>query len=178
MKNKYSENRINELRKQKEGLQKVIQEAVVTDTIAEELKNIVKGAEESVALNEKRLDSGRGPADMVQDAKEKMMRAKIELARRIEEVRQNAGQGQLADIDGKIAAVTSDISDLSLQENFKMNELHRTREFLAKSDDLELMEMKLDAARRNFVNTLNTREDLKNRLWMQRPLSITVIGMD
>jgi len=178
MKLRYSDNRIHELRQQKADLQSAIEKVLAADTVIEELRNIIKGAEESVAMSEKGYAAGSVPADKVQGAREQLTRAKIEMAKRAEEVRANNGQKQLADIDDKIAATASQISEMALIKNFSADEYEKTKELLAKSDELELLEMKLDAAKRSFFETLNARENLKNRLQMQQHLSISVIGME
>jgi hypothetical protein len=178
MRLQYSDIRINDLRKQKEELQLAIEKSLAADTITEELKNIVKGAEDSLAMIEKMFSTGQTPADKIQEAKEKLARARIELARRMEEVRRNAGQDQLADIDGKIAVVNSQVSELRLGREFKDQEYRDKRDMLVNSDALELLTMKLDAAKKSYYEMLGLRENLKNRLQMQQPLSVSVIGMD
>jgi hypothetical protein len=174
----YSDNRIGEFRRQKEELQVMIERAVAADTVTEELKGIVKGAEESAALIEQLYKEGRTPADKIQEAKERLARAKIELAKRVDEVRANAGQGQLVDIDNKIASAASQISEFKLRNDFMLSEYARTRELLAKCDKLVLLEMKLDAAKRSFQDVLKLRENLSTQLSMLQPLSVSVIGMD
>jgi hypothetical protein len=178
MRLQYNDIRINELRKQKDELQSAIEKSLVADTVIAELKNIVKGTEESLITIEKMFSAGQAPADKIQEAREKLARAKIELARRMEEVRKTAGQDQLADIDGKIAGVNSQVSEFKLGFQFKEKEYGSMTEQLAKSDALELLTMKLDAAKKSYFEMLGLRENLKNRLLMQQPLSVSVIGLD
>jgi hypothetical protein len=178
MRQQYCERQIVDLGKQKEAIQLSMARAVAQDTVAEELKNIIKGAEEAVALADRSFQAGQAPVTGVQEAREKLTRAKIELARRLEEVQNTAGQAQLAAIDGKIAELNSDLSEQTMLQDFKASELKKAQELLAKSDQLELLEMRLDAAKKSYRDTLALLEDLKNRLLMDRPISITVLGME
>jgi hypothetical protein len=178
MRIQYCDLQISELKKQKDELQSTIEKALAGDTVVRELGNMVNGAQESAAIAVKLFNTGNASADKLQEANEKLARAKIELAKRIEEVRENAGQKKLAEIDGKIAAASSQISEIKLGNEYKSKESQLAKEFLGKCDELELLEMKLDAAKKSFYDVLTTRENLKARLQTTQKLSVSVIGMD
>lgn len=178
MRIQYSTVRINDLNKQKLEIQSSMNKAIEGDVVRKEYEELIKDAQESVVLVETLYKSGQTPAEKVQEAKEKLTMTRIELARRLDEVSKNAGKDQIVDIDRNIAALNLEMSEAAMRRNFLEEQLKVARKLLAKSDGLELLEMKLDVAKKSFYDVLNSSKRLKNRLLMQQPLTISVIGME
>jgi hypothetical protein len=176
MRVRYSEARIKQLNEQKDQLRAAVTNACNNDGVRSELVSVVYEADKLVLQCEEGFKSGGIPAEKVQEAKEKLARARIELAKREEEVREKAGQNQLRDINNKISDQYSQLSEFAIAEKFKENSRAETERRLKESDELELLQMKLDAAKKSFQEMLDARETLKNRLDTAQKLSITVIG--
>jgi len=148
---------------------------VENDPITKEFKSILD-------VYEKRLkDAQRRNGEVlfvgVEDLREKILRARIELAKRQEGVSNPPGSvlsslsDDLADLSTEVAVAVEEIRVFEKQ-------LKEAEGLLRKADDYELLSLKIDIARQNLEETLLWRARLgRNIRSIQRP-DVTVIGAE
>jgi len=142
-----------------------IDKKVQTDQVSEELRNIL--ALQFKYLNEiKNLtDLGRASNNDVADAEEKLARAKIELARRREQIGVSAGTDQLEKFSNEMAMLAIDMAEKEAMLEIVKNQLDQTEQNLTAGDmsdpqisRIRMTAQALEIAERR-VNELNARLD-------------------
>jgi hypothetical protein len=151
---------------------------VADDPITRELKSILDVHEKRLKDTQKLYESGSASAADLEDVKEKIIRARIELAKRQEEVSNPPGglvlsslNNVLADLSTKVALARQEISSFEEQ-------LREAEELLGKADSYELLSLKTDIARQNLEETLLWRARLGRNIRSIQPPDVTVIGAE
>ncbi len=151
---------------------------VENDPIAREFKSILDVHEKRLKDTQKLYEAGRASAAELEDIKEKIIRARIELAKRQEEVSNPPGglaidamNEELAGLSTRIALARQEIS--ALQE-----QLNEAQELLRKADDYELLSLKAGIARQSLEETLLWRARLGRNIRSIQPPEVTVIGAE
>jgi hypothetical protein len=148
------------------------------DPISKEFQSILDVHERRLKETQKLYESGRASAADLEDVKEKIIRARIELVKRQEEVSNPPGgivlsslNNNLADLSTKMALARQEISSFEKQ-------LKEAEELLGKADSYELLSLKADIARQNLEETLLWRARLGRNIRSIQPPDVTVIGAE
>ena len=150
---------------------------VEDDPITKEFMSILDVHEGRLKETQKLYDSGRASAADIQDIREKIIRARIDLAKRQEEVSNPRGivlgslNNELANLSTKMTMAQQEIR--SFEEQLKEAE-----DLLGKTDDYELLSLKADIARQNLEETLLWRARLGRNIRSIQPPDVTVIGAE
>jgi outer membrane protein TolC len=136
-------------------------------------------------VHEKRLkdtqklyESGSASAADLEDVKEKIIRARIELVKRQEEVSNPPGGIVLGSYNNELAKLSTNMA-LSQQQIRSLEEqLKELEELLGKADDYELLSLKADIARQNLEETLLWNARLGRNIRSIQPPDVTVIGAE
>lgn len=149
-----------------------------SDTITKELTGLVETHTKQLAIMDAEYRSGKLPLLQIGEMREKLTRAKIELAQRLEQVSKSAG-------GDRINSLNQQLSDYMIQgtrAEAKINSLERQLEeakgLLAKADRYELLSLKADIARQSLEETLLWQARLGRNNRSIQPPDVTVIGAE
>jgi hypothetical protein len=153
-------------------------EEINKDGVGKDLAELVVLHEKNLRNVEKLSESGRASVAEVTDAREKLARARIELAQRRDQLSKSAGgnlidslNSQLADYSIKAAQNQAKLSNLKQQ-------LNEAEELLGKTDDYELLSLKIDIAKQNLQEAILWRDEISRKIRIIQPPLVSVIGGD
>jgi len=151
---------------------------VEDDPITRELKSILdvhKKRLESIALL---VESGKAPPIELEDAREKIIRARIELAKRQEEVSNPPGSIVLSSLNNELADLSTEVV-VAAEEIYSFEkQLKEAEELLEKADSYEVISLKADIAKQNLEETLLWHARLGRNARSIQPPDVTVIGAE
>jgi hypothetical protein len=148
------------------------------DTITKQLVSILAVHEERLKEVQKLYDTGNTSAADIQDVKEKILRARIELAKRQEEVSNPPGSVDISSLNDELANLSTKI-DLSNQEmGSLMEQFEEAKEMLKMADKYELLSLKADIAKQNLEEALLLSARLGRHARSIRMPDVTVIGAE
>jgi hypothetical protein len=159
-------------------IQANLKEQIGKDRVTEELQQLFELQFKRLQNTQKLVETGRVSSAELADAEEKLARARIELAKRREELSKSAGGNLIESLNRELA----DRSIRTAQYEGELSRLERqiteAQELLAKADTYELLSLKVDIAKQNLEETLvwGDRMERRNRL-IQTP-NVTIIGAD
>jgi len=151
---------------------------VEDDPITRELKSILdvhKKRLESIALL---VEAGSTTPVELEDAREKIIRARIELAKRQEEVSNPPGSIVLSSLNDEMADLSTKVALAQQEINLFEVQLEEAEGLLRKADDYELLSLKMDIARQNLEEALLWRARLGRNIRSIQPPDVTVIGAE
>jgi len=125
--------RMPAIEKQIVRIKEEIDEKVQADQVSEELRKILDMQVKRLEGFKKLVDDGDINGG-VADAEEKLARAKIELARRREQIGASAGTDQLAKYSNELAALTIDQAEKKAMLDVVKNQLDQTEQQLTAGD--------------------------------------------
>lgn len=156
---------------------KMMQE-INKDGVSKDLAELLMLQEKNLQNVEKLSESGRASVADITDAREKLARARIEWAQRRDQLSKSAGGSlidslnlQLADYSIKAAQNQANLSNLKQQ-------LNEAEELLGKTDDYELLSLKIDIAKQNLQETILWRDEISRKIRIIQPPLVSVIGGD
>lgn len=151
---------------------------VENDPITREFESILKVHEKRMKDAQRRYEAGEVSVAEVENVREKIIRARIDLAKRREEIINppsglaiGATNEELANLSTKIALAQQEIS--SLEKQLKDAEQH-----LVSADDYELLSLKAGIARQSLEETLLWHARLGRNIRSIQPPDVTVIGAE
>ena len=151
---------------------------VEDDPITREFKSILDVHETRLKETQKLYDSGRASVIELANIKEKIIRARIELAKRQEEVSNPPGSIVLSSLNDELANLATNMA-LAQQEIRSFEEqLEEAEGLLKNADGYELLSLKADIARQSLEETLLWRARLGRNNRSIQPPDVTVIGAE
>jgi chromosome segregation ATPase len=151
---------------------------VEDDPITREFKSILDVHERRLKETQKLYESGRASAADLEDIKEKIIRARIDLAKRQEEVSNPPGGIVLGSYNNELANLSTKIALARQEINSLEEQLKEAEDLLGKADSYELLSLKADIARQNLEETLLWRARLGRNIRSIQPPDVTVIGAE
>ena len=140
-----------------------IEEKVQVDQVSEELRNILALQVRYLEGAQKLVDSGTMSTSGLADAEEKLARARIELAKRSEQIGASAGTDQLTKFSNELAMLAIDIAENKAMLKIVSDQLNRTEQQLTAGDmsdpqisRIRMTAQALEIAERR-INELNAR---------------------
>ena len=153
-------------------------ERVQEDAVTSELEEMIRRQIQELENAAKLVESGRTDVADVAEVRDKLSRAKIELADRREKLRQSAG-GELAfKLQDKIAHLSTEMSLSQARLAQLEKRLVTAKQLLAKADDFELLSIKADVARRDLQEVMELRNGLRRRKRMVQSPIVSVIDAE
>jgi hypothetical protein len=123
---------------------------VEDDPITREFELILDVHERRLKDTQKLYESGRASAADLENVREKIIRARIELAKRQEEVSNPPGGIVISSLNNELANLSTEMA-LAQQEIRSFEEqLKEAEDLLQKTDDYELLSLKADIARQSL----------------------------
>ncbi len=154
--------RIPAIEEQIKRIKMEIEEKVQEDQVSQELRNILALQVKYLEGVKRLVENGTMNTAGTADAEEKLARAKIELARRREQIGTSAGTNQLAKFSNELAMLAIDMAENKAMLKIVSDQLNRTEQQLTASTILDpqvsrirLTVRALEIADRR-VNELNT----------------------
>ena len=170
--------RIPAIEEQIKRIQKEIGEKVRTDQVSEELRNILALQVKYLEGVKKLVESGDVHGAQVADAEEKLARAKIELARRREQIGASAGTDQLAKFSNELAMLAIDMAEQKAMLEIVSNQLNRTEQQLTASTILDPQVSRIRFAVRAFEIAEKRVNELNTLALNVQPPTVSVLGAE
>ena len=146
------------------------------DSITIELQSIVEMSGKLVIEAEKQVKAGTISSLQLDELKEKLARARIEIARRREQLSSSVGGNLIESLnkelaDRSIQATQDEASIRSLEQ-----QLVEAESLLAKADDYELLSLKSDIAKQNLQESILWRDRTSRQIrFLQSPM-VSILG--
>ncbi|MFB0552447.1 MAG: hypothetical protein ACETWQ_03945 [Phycisphaerae bacterium] len=173
-----SKARCKAIEKQMLVLSKQIEEKTQNDPVTSELKNVLEIHLRRVEAAERLFESGKKSIAELEDIREKLSIAKIDLARRQEEIRRTVGGDQLESYKDELANLTIELAEdmAGLQEIQKR--LAQVEIQLKNAVILEAQASKIQLAEARLIKAQTRLDTLRSRQnTFSRP-TVTVIGIE
>jgi hypothetical protein len=148
------------------------------DPISKEFQSILDVHERRLKETQKHYESGSASAADLEDIKEKIIRARIDLAKRQEEVSNPPGGIVLSSLNDDLANLLTKMTLARQEINSFEKQLREAEGLLKEADGYELLSLKADIAKQNLEETLLWRARLGRNIHSIQPPDVTVIGAE
>lgn len=150
-----------------------IEEQLKNDLVANELQAITERIAKEVANIEARVKQ-EGPAlsTELQNAREKLTKARIELAKR----REDWSRSDISSLNNKIADISEGQTRAAAYRASIEQQLAEAEGLLAKADEYELLLLKADLARQNLQQAIIWRDKMKRQAGFLPVADVLVLG--
>jgi hypothetical protein len=157
-------------------IQDKIKTKLENDSITTELQSIVEMSGKLVIEAEKQVQAGKISSLQLDELKEKLARARIEIARRQEQLSSSVGGDLIESLnrelaDRSIQATQDEASIRSLEQ-----QLVEAESLLAKADDYELLSLKADIAKQNLQESILWRDRMSRQIRFLQPPMVSILG--
>jgi len=146
------------------------------DSVTKELERILEINAKLLEVAKKRYESGTASAAEIQQMEEKLARARIDLAKRREELSRIAGGDELAKFNSELTAIAIDLAEKTAELQVLDTQLGRTETQLAMATTLDPQLSELRYAKEAFEAAQRRVNELKTRLANLIPPTVTMIG--
>lgn len=151
---------------------------IEADSVAREMQNLVEMSQKHVDLLARRADAGTLSTAELDRARESLTRAKIELARRREELANSAGGGQLKEFNSELSRMTIDMAEKRAELDFIRQQLAQTEDQLAQASRFDPRATRIRMTREALDAAEAQVTALRNKLAKLQFPTLTVIGAD
>ncbi|MDI6449882.1 hypothetical protein [Anaerobaca lacustris] len=148
------------------------------DTVTKELQILVEMIETRLSQLRKQVDAGQLPQSELAPAMENLTRARIELAKRQEELRRDAGGGRLDSLNSELSQMAIQTAEQRARLEVFRTQLDETQRRLARASAFDPQVARLRTAQQALNIAERQITELTNqRVQLQRP-SVTVMAAD
>jgi hypothetical protein len=153
-----------------------LKEQMQTDPVTKELEEIVKINAKLLADTEVLIKSGNAPPSELDLAREKYAKARIELAKRQEQLRAEKGGNLIASYNEKLDDLLTRSKENNADIPALKNRLAKAQALLEHADEYELLSIKADTVKQNFEQLIHWRMRFEQAINLLRPPSVTAVG--
>jgi hypothetical protein len=178
MQSTLSQARVKEMDRQIAESQAKLKDQLANDSVARELRQIVTINEQQLQQVAELTKQKTASAAELQQVQEKLARARIELAKRQEELSKSAAGNAIDSLNRQIADMAMRSTENEAQMAQLRNRIRDAMGRLADADKYELLSLKVDIAKQNLRETIVWRDQLSRRVRLAQPPSVSVIGAD
>ena len=148
------------------------------DAITVELLRIIERHEVELKDIRGLVESGRvTPTDpQITAIEDKLATARIDLARRREELAKAGSVGSLQQLTGELSTLTLESVQAKAKEKQLDQQLNETQKLLAQAPEYERATLRLDIAKKNVLDAMNLSNKARQRARMFHAPSVSVIG--
>jgi hypothetical protein len=146
------------------------------DEIARELENLVQISTMNMVEIKKAVDAGRATPTEMWQAQESLTRAKIEFARRREELSKSAGGGQLEAFNKELSQMAVERAAKETQQAVLKQQLARVERDLARASAFDAAAARTRVIREALDIMARRMADLQTRIANLQPPMVTMIG--
>jgi hypothetical protein len=166
---------LKDLPKQIESLRQNTELKIANDDISREFSDMVAEAQKQMDSVQKLVETGNASAQDLANAREKLFKARIELAQRREELRASLGGNRIERLNEELTDRLSRSNRFDQLRAFLLNQRIKAEELLKKTDGYEVLSIKADIAKQSLRQALERLESLKQSANLMPP-TITVMG--
>jgi chromosome segregation ATPase len=162
-------------------IERIRQEAeakLANDPVTRQLQDIVQANGEYLGRIKNEVEAGRALTSALAEANEKLTRAKIDLAKRQEELAREVGGGQLEKFTGEMVRMTVDNAEKQAQMGVLRRQLDQTQTQLARAPRVDPDAAKTRAMQEAIEVMDRPIADLHIRIATLQAPTVTVIGGD
>jgi len=146
------------------------------DTVTRELEKLIQMHIDSLGTVRKYVDAGRGsPAELAQ-ANENLTKAKIELARRREELSKSAGGARLEGYNDELSRMAIDMAEKKAQFEILRRQLDEVQRQWARASQFDPATARIRMATEALHIAERRVTELKSRLANLQPPTVAMIG--
>lgn len=162
--------------KQISEIQAEVEKTVANDVIADELKQAIERRMIELKNTQQKIDAGVVPSGELAEVEDKLATARIDLARRREELSKTGNAAALGKLTAELTTLTLEGNRIQAKEEQLMSQFDEARSSLGRSAEYERMKLRLDVAKQNLkdAETLFNRAKQKARM-LPSPL-VSIIG--
>jgi hypothetical protein len=163
----------------RERIKKVRDETVASlqaDAISPELEKIVERREVELKNVQGMVDSGRATPVELNAQEDKLAQARIDLARRREELAKTGSASSLGQLTNELATLTMEAVQTEARERQLERQLTEMQKLLAQAPEYERMMLRLDVAKKNMQDAMTLHNKARQRARMFNAPSVSVIG--
>jgi hypothetical protein len=153
-------------------------EKLKSDPVTNELQRLLELQILNLENVKKLVETGRTSQTDLADAEERLARARIELAKRREELTKSAGGDLIASLNNQLSNLSIEMAQYKTRFYSIKKQLDEARRLLGSADEYELLSMKADIAKRNLQEAIVWCEQIERRMRMIQLPGVTVIGAD
>lgn len=150
---------------------------LANDSVTKELAQIAEINNKQLSQMETLFQQGKAASSELEQVREKLARARIELAQRQEQLSKSA-RNIIESLNRNLA----DYSLMKTQSVAKMTQYDRqiqeASQLLAVADQYEILSLKADVIKQNLQEAIRWRDQMERRNRMVLPPSVTVIGAE
>lgn len=148
------------------------------DEITRELERIVQISEDQLAVMEGEHRAGRIRSSELGPAKMDLAQARIELAKRREQMSKSTGGDLISSLNKELADLSINVIQDEAQIASIEEQLKKARDLLELADEYERDSLKADIAKRHLEEAIVLREQIARKSRLIQPPSVSVIGGD
>ncbi len=164
--------------KQIEQSRKKLYEKLHTDEIMQELERIVEINKEKVKYAEATYQKGDTRRVEVSKASEESARARIEFAKRAEEISKSVAGGQEDEWNNILANLSVDMAQNAARVAGLEPQMKRAEDLLERADRYEVESLKLGLAKRNLEEAILWQSQMSRKVRVLAPPTVIVIGAE
>jgi len=151
---------------------------VEPDPVTAELQQLVETHTRQLAVMERQYDAGRAQGNELADIKEKLTRAKIDLARRREQLSNAAGGNRLASYNTELADLTIRFAERTAELQVLDEQLGLTEQQFVAATMLDPHLLRIRSATRAFEIADQRVDELITRAANLQPPTVSILGGD
>ncbi|MCD6395717.1 MAG: hypothetical protein J7M40_19710 [Planctomycetes bacterium] len=153
-------------------------EKLQTDDIMQELEQIVKINKKKMEYTNKLHEKGTASQLDMAKATEELARARIEFAKRAEEVSLSVAGGQEGEWNDKLASISVEMAQNAARVAGLQPQLKRGEVLLAMADRYEVESLKSGLAKRNLEKAILWQSQMSRKVRVLSPPTVIVIGAE
>ncbi len=146
------------------------------DEVTKELENLVQLSAESLSNLRKQVDAGLVSTAELAQATESLTRARIELAKRREELSKQIGGGQLDQLNAEMSRMAIDGAEKEAQREILAKNLAQVQQQLAQASAFDPEAARMRVVREGLDIMARRIAELQTRMANLQPPMVTVIG--
>ena len=148
------------------------------DQVTQELERIVQAAANRLARTEERYEKNTEPVAVIEDSREQLARARIELARRREELGRSVGGGQIDAFSSELTRMAVDTAEKRAQLDILRQQLEEVRGEVARASRFDPQAARIRLTKESLEIAERRVAELKMRLANLQPPTVTMIGLN
>ena len=154
------------------------EERLANDTVTVELQGIVELQTKILAEKRVQMEYGQMPASGLRETQENLAKARIELARRKEDLTWSASGGRLTNLSGQLSQIAIDRTEMGARLSVLRRHLADVEKELSQIAAFEAQAPQIKSAKTTVEALSRQLAELKTEQASLRPPLVTVIGLD
>lgn len=151
-------------------------EQIGNDDVTIELRRMLELHSRNLQNIGKLVGAGQASQTQFADAEERLVRARIELAQRREQLSKSAGGNLIESLNARLADSSIQTAQAKARLSTYKRQLAEAEATLELADDYELLSLKAEIIKQNFREVLVWRDGISRQVRMLQPPSVSALG--